>query len=597
MFLRRRKKWLSGYLFIFACGIVPASAQVTPYEAIHPISADKTITLTGRDMTIDQLIQIARDGAKVQLTDEARRRSADAYGLLLEGATEGVAIYGFNRGSGAQRETKLFEGDPSSPANEGGQRRREEARFREEGPQDGYGPEIASEEIVRSAMAVRANAMSYDAASPELTQMLVDMLNHRVTPVVQSRGSIGEGDLEQMHNIAGAMVGEGDAYFEGVRMPALTALEKAGLRPLKIAANDDFRTLTSSDAYTTGQAALLVSDGKRALDWADLIYAMDLDGMNSSVTPLSQPARIGRPFQWLNWNAERVLDMLKGSYLFDDDPTRIIQDPESLRASSVRQGSAWQAWAALKQIVQIQMNSSDHNPVVRVGAEPKDSWELGTQQFMKYYVKGGKHSDGKHGYILSNANWDPYPLVNQVEAFSLALANMDVAVVLRIERFNNPFFTVITPKQILDRSQTEGVASFAPPANEKVAVDLWQDIQAQASPVMPEGQAIVSTVEDLQGQSRLKIARARQVVADTIDLLGQDFLTATFWMDLRQGQDPSRTFGAAPTAAWQAFRKIMAFQRSPAVRFSVPPGAIAATFLRSNSAAEFMSAAENTLPN
>lgn len=50
-----------------------------------------------------------------------------------------------------------------------------------------------------------------------------------------------------------------------------------------------------------------------------------------------------QPHEWLTWDAARVMDMIKGSYLFDEDPARIIQDPESLRASSQRQGSAWQA--------------------------------------------------------------------------------------------------------------------------------------------------------------------------------------------------------------------------------------------------------------
>src|SRR5580700_832876 len=94
------------------------------------------------------------------------------------------------------------------------------------------------------------------------------------------------------------------------------------------------------------------------------------------------------------------------------------------------------------------MNSSDHNPAVRTDLSPDDSWELSTPQLMKYYVKGGTLSHGKHGYIVSNANWDPYPMANQLEAFVIATANMDVAISLRIERFNNPFFTVVTPSDV-----------------------------------------------------------------------------------------------------------------------------------------------------
>ena len=272
----------------------------------------------------------------------------------------------------------------------------------------GFGPEVNEEEIVRAMMVVRANAMTYNAPTRELSQMLLDLLNRRITPVVQSRGTLGEGDLAQLGNVGGAMVGAGEVYYRGVRMPAAKALQQAGLRPIHPFGADD-NALMSSNAYATGQAALLVNDAREALEWADLIYAMDLNAMNSSITPLSVVVQADRPNRWLNWDAGRVLAMIKGSYLFDADPTRIIQDPESLRASSVRQGAAWEEWSALKDAVVFQANSSDHNPAVHVGLGPQDSWDLATPQMMKYYVKGGTHSHGQHGYIVSNANWDPYP--------------------------------------------------------------------------------------------------------------------------------------------------------------------------------------------
>jgi len=70
--------------------------------------SDDMITLTGRDMTIEQVVDVARRGAKVQLSPEAKQRQADNYGLLLEAASEGIAVYWFNRGAGDQRETVMF---------------------------------------------------------------------------------------------------------------------------------------------------------------------------------------------------------------------------------------------------------------------------------------------------------------------------------------------------------------------------------------------------------------------------------------------------------------------------------------------------------
>jgi histidine ammonia-lyase len=526
---------------------MPAAAQAG-YHASAADLASKTIVLDGAHLTIEQVIDIARHGARVELTAKARQRSADAYGLLLEAATEGLPVYWFNRGAGQQREVSLFSGDPMTPANKAFIAQRQLRTF-SRGEVEAYGPEIDQEDIVRAMMAVRANTMTYEAASPQLTQMLLDLLNHRITPVIQSRGNLGEGDLAQMAEIGAAMVGLGDVYYQGTRMPAAQALQRAGLTPLQPFGADD-AALISTDAYFTAQAALLLADAHDALDWADMIYAMDLDGMNSSVTPLSMPVQTNRPYPWLNWDAARVLNLIRGSYLFEDDPHRIIQDPESLRASSQRQGSAWEAWAALRRDVLVAMNASDHNPAVRPNISPSDSWELSTPQMMKFFVKGGPESHGEHGYVFSDANWDPYPVANDIEAFTIAIANMDVAVMLRLERFTNPFFTVLRATDLVAPEQAFRQSGGY------LAVDLWQEIQGLEMPVPPEGQAIVATVEDLQGQTRLKAARARQAIDDTFHLLALDLRTGAFWMDLRRLQTPGRNFGAGPTAAWTEFRKI-----------------------------------------
>ncbi|HVW71238.1 MAG TPA: aromatic amino acid ammonia-lyase [Steroidobacteraceae bacterium] len=541
----------------------------------------ETVTLTGHDLTLEQIVAVARHGAKVQLSAAARQREADNYGLLLEATAEGVSVYWFNRGTGDNRETVLFSGDATSAQNKPKVEQIQREAFRR-GVFAGYGPEVADEEIVRAMMVVRANEMTYNAPSPQLSQMLLDLLNERITPVVQARGTVGEGDLAQLSNVAGAMVGAGEVYYRGARMPASEALKEAGLAPLQPFAADE-NALTSSDAYATGQAALVVYDARHALEWADLVYAMSLDGMNSSITPLSSVVQHDRPERWLNWDAARVLDMLKGSYLFEADPRRIIQDPESLRASSIRQASAWEEWSLLRAAVLFQANSSDHNPAVRVGVGPEDSWELATPQMMKYYVKGGAHSHGQHGYIVSNANWDPYPMANWLESFVIAMANMDVAIMLRIERFRSTFFTVISVTDVLPHWSRHD-SGYLPS-------DLQQEVQSLTNPVAPFGSALETTVEDLQAQTRIKVQRARQAVALTLDLLAVNLTEASLWLDVRKRQDPQRGFGTAPTAAWLAFRKRLPLDEDGARPVTESKPMVAAEFLRSNLASAFYSGA------
>lgn len=564
---------------VLAFAVAPAVAAA--YRPIVPSRAAQTVVMTGKTLTVEQVVAIARDGARVRLSDAATRRSADAYGLLIEAAAEGVPVYWFNRGDGANRQVDIFTGDPLSPANEAMLTARELAIFKR-GAAAGFPPEVDDEEIVRATMAIRVNTMSFEAASPQLTAMLIALLNHRITPVVYARGSVGEGDLVPLGNIGATMVGAGDAYYRGKRMTAAQALRAAGLAPLRPGVADD-SALTPTNAYAAAIATLAVYDAKRALEWADVAYAMDLLGMNSSVTPIASGVQANRPIRPIVAEAARISSLLRGSYLYNADPNRIIQDPESLRASVQRQGAAWDAWTRLHASLLQQINSSDHNPAVLVGASPSDGWDMRTPQMMQFYVKGGARSHGQHGYVLSDANWDPYPLANDIEAFSLALANMDVAVSQRVRRFRSPFFTVVSAGDVLGRIAYPPVQDYS----EYLSGDLEHEVNVALDPVHPTGQALIGDVEDLQGEGDLKATHARQMVEATDGLLALDLLNGAYWIDVRAKQVPSRAFGRVPTAVWRALRAVVPLDSGTALP-ARPNGVTALGFMRAHPAAGFL---------
>jgi histidine ammonia-lyase len=552
-----------------------ALAAAPTFNPIAPTEDNKVVTITGHDLTIEDVIAVARRGAKIRYSPEAIQHASDGAALKAEAGAENIPVYGLNRGYGAEREVELKKSTENSLS---------EARS---GVREGVSPEIVDEDLLRAFLVIRANSVPFEVATPEFMQMIVDMLNKRVAPVMYARGTLGEGDLMLTSNFLATMVGKGDAYYQGVRMKASDALAKAGLKPLQTETGGG-----TSNAYADALAVLMVADGKAALEWADLIHALDKLGMNSSLTPLAGIVQAKRPFKWVAWDAARLLDMLRGSYLFEDDPKRILQDPESMRASYIRQASAWQAWAALRDNVTVQINSGEQNPAFIVGASPSDSWELATPQMMKYYVKGGPLSHGSHGYVLSNANWDPYPMANAMEAFTNALANMDAAVAQRIERFSDrgptPFFTgikiadVLTPEQIeLSPSMSEPYFAF---------MDIWQEIQSLSHSLTPEGNAADIGVADIEAQTRLKGVRGRQVIDLTMQLLGYDLLTATYWMDVRKAEGADRNFGAAPTAVWTAFRKVLPWQQNIDTRPEIPYSVTAYGFLKSTPATNFYAA-------
>jgi histidine ammonia-lyase len=474
-------------------------------------------------------------------------------------------------------------GDPDTPENKTKLAARHDMQSSTigQGPFAGFGEDIPDEDIGRAMLAVNANIVTFEAASPAYIQGIVDLLNYGVTPAVHWRGAIGEADFVP---VAATMTGRGFAYFRGSRMPAADALAKAGLKPIHLEGNDE--ALGTTSALTAGFAALLVNDARALIEWHDLIWAMDLEGMNGNVGPLSLPVQATRPYPWANFAASRVLEMLRGSYLFDGE-YRILQDPESLRATVWRDGGVWAAWARLRDSTLIQMNSTDHNPTVRPDISPQDSWELATPQLMKFYVKGGRFSHGKHGYILSNSDWDPYPLVNDVEAFPIALVNLMVAVVQRVHRFEDPFFTV-TDATLLLKSHPgpEGASGTgAGGGGGAIADALWQELKPLANPIPPDGVTADKGVGDLDAVPLLKLMRMRQALDVSRDILGQDLLNAAFWMDVRKLENPARTFGPGPAAVLAGFRKSVPFRDAVAQASFATRDDLAVDFLRASAPA------------
>src|SRR5918992_995166 len=571
-----------------------AGAQQEGFAPINPTKAHKTITLTGEDMSIQDVVNIARHGAKVRISRDHQSYMNRAYNLIIEAARQEIPVYRFNRGAGAARETVIFSGDPYRPDNlQNLQTRRvNAARNGAWEVEDPYRPYVESEEIVRAMMAVRANNIKYVANGPATAQKIADLLNKRITPLTQGDGFYhGEGDLPQAGNVEAAIFGFGEVFYNGQRMPAADALAQAGIEPGGVdpadPANDMglFRGIYSTNAYTLGQAPLLVHHAKKVLDWHDLVFSVSMNGLNSSVTPLSAvPQRIERPLPYANWQAERLLDILDGSYLFDlefqivngqvQGIPRLLQDPLSYRTYPQRNGAAWRAWDELRKTTTIETNASDHNPSTAPGTRPWDSPELREPWFMRHYVKPtprntpfeGWRSEG--GFTLSNSNFNKTELSGNVEQFTIALTDTVHTIALRTLRIGQPFFSVITPGDVLSPE----VLARAAPEYEGSAVlgDLVDELQVLTMPIPVEMDPDRVHPDETFTLGSEKVAKARLALDVSLKLIAQEALSATFWADVRKAQRPARSFGDAPECTWEAFREVIPWQAEPGTR---PPNA------------------------
>jgi histidine ammonia-lyase len=198
-------------------------------------------------------------------------------------------------------------------------------------------------------------------------------------------------------------------------------------------------------------------------------------------------------------------------------------------------------------------------------------------------VEPGATTEG--GYILGSSNFDNTPLNNSMEQFVLALAQGHVGAKERVQRFFDPFFTVITMDDIpeADRGNSPLGDGFA-------MSDLTAELKSLANPVPAEGSWTEAGIQDVQGFGRTKVAKARLAVDNALYLIGNELLSATRWMDIRRAQSPSRSFGVAPAAAWRAWRVISPWQQDPEEREQMEPWRIMLPyrFIKENSASRFL---------
>ncbi|MCK4942971.1 MAG: aromatic amino acid lyase, partial [Candidatus Aminicenantes bacterium] len=225
------------------------------------------IVLNGSGLTIEKLVQIACHNQQVELHPEAIERIQKCRTMLEKKIVAREIMYGVNTGIGEFSEVVLNDDQI-----------KDFQKYLIYNHAAGIG-DPAPIEYVRGAMASRINVLSKgnSGCRPVIAQTLVDMLNKGVTPYVCQKGSVGAcGDLAPMSQIALLMMGEGEAFYQGERLPGAKALEKAGIPVPGLEARDGLATINGSN-LTNGIGCLALYDAERWLLQAEIAAAMTLE--------------------------------------------------------------------------------------------------------------------------------------------------------------------------------------------------------------------------------------------------------------------------------------------------------------------------------
>jgi histidine ammonia-lyase len=321
-------------------------------------AATDTVTVGTGPVSFQDVVAVARGGARVRIGEDAVVAIRQARDVIDELANAPVPAYGVSTGFGALATRHIA---PEMRA----QLQRSLVRSHAAGS----GPEV-EREVVRSLMLLRLSTLAtgHTGVRLETAQRYADLLTHGITPVVREYGSLGcSGDLAPLAHCALAVMGEGEVRdAAGTLMPAADALRAAGLEPVELAAKEGLALINGTDGML-GMLVLALDDLRKLLQTADIAAAMSVEGQLGTDRVFAPELQAIRPHPGQALSAANLVTLMAGSGIVAShrgpDCNR-VQDAYSLRCSPQVHGAARDTVEHAATVAARELASAVDNPVV-----------------------------------------------------------------------------------------------------------------------------------------------------------------------------------------------------------------------------------------
>ncbi|NOU47232.1 MAG: aromatic amino acid lyase [Bacteroidales bacterium] len=468
--------------------------------------------VTGANLTIHDVVAVARHGKKVELHPDAVNRINKCREMLERKIDAHEIMYGVNTGIGEFSEVVLNDDQV-----------KDFQKYLVYNHAAGIGDAMPLEHV-RGAMLGRINVHAHgnSGCRIQITQTLVDMLNKGVTPFVCQKGSVGaSGDLAPMSQIALLMMGEGKAFYEGELLEGNEAMKRAGIPVPGLMARDGLATINGSNVLTAMSAIFLV-DADHLMKQAEIAAAMSLEALKANMKPYAPRIHEVRGFKGAMRSAAAINALVGGGDLYEGKVKSKVQDAYSMRSTPQVIGAAHDALAWARSQVEIELNGVGDNPIFF----PDENLQL------------------------SGANFQGSPVSLPMDMAGIAVTMVCVLSERRMNRLNNPALSVGLPAFL-----TKGAGMFSGLMLSQYTADM-QIVEQRilSAPASIQSIPAAADQEDFVSMGMNTALKNNQILDNAYGIIGIELMAAAQALDFRE-----YTFGKGTTKAHDVIRRHVDF--------------------------------------
>ncbi len=464
------------------------------------------VTIDGSQLTLDQVVQVARDSTVVRVDRKALSRTAKGRKALEKLLQEEKVVYGVNTGFGALSNYKIP---------------REDLKLLQTNLIRSHAASVGkphATEVVRAMMLLRANTLlkGHSGIRPEIPQLIVKLLNRRIHPYIPEKGSVGaSGDLSPLSHMALVLIGEGKVESKGRWIEGKTALNLVGQKPLELEAKEGL-ALNNGTQQTLAIGSLALHDAYELLATCEAAVALSLEGMNGWADAFDERIHSLRPHPGQKAVAARIRALTKGSRMVRTITRANIregrpQDPYSFRCAPQVMGAVSDTLEFVKRTLEIEMNSATDNPLIF----PDD------------------------GVSLSGGNFHGQPVSMAMDILGLAISNLSNMSERRTSALLDPSLNNGLPPFLVGRGSRPGLTSGLM-AVQYTAAALVAESKTLAHPASSDSIPTSSNFEDFVSMGPGAALKAARIVENSQYVIGIELLAGAQAIDLRENRGLGR---------------------------------------------------------